>query len=136
MGIAWGFEKIKQFKPYGDSLSVTTSLVRSHTENCACLFTIGDMNKPLGSMHGCKRGTSPWPLSIAGLSFDPFSVDFRQYKYILVNVRLIIYSLSTYNKINIVTTSISLSIIYNCEIKRDYNDENVTLFKILANTVV
>ena len=35
--------------------SVTTTLVRSRTDNFACLFTIGDVNNPLGSMHGCRR---------------------------------------------------------------------------------
>ena len=69
---------------------------------------------------------------------DPFSIAFRQYKYILVNARLISCSLSTYKEIIIVTTSIILSIIYNnyCETKRNYNDENVILFEILAYTVV
>ena len=44
----WGFTKIKQYKQYGDSLSVTTPLVHSHTDNFTCLFTIGDMNNPSG----------------------------------------------------------------------------------------
>ena len=128
--------KIKQFAEW-DSLSFITPCC-SHIDDCAFLITIDNMNNPLGSMHGwtSKRGTSPWPLNIAGSSVDPFSVVFRQYKYILVNVRLISCSLSTYNTINIVTTSIILSLIYNCEWKRDYNDENVILFKILAYTVV
>ena len=93
--------------------------MRSHTDNLSYLLTIGDMNNPLGSMHGYKRGTSRCPLNIAGSSFDTFSVAFKQYKYILVSARLISGSLSTDN----VTTSIILSIIYNCERKRYYNGE-------------
>ena len=51
-------------------------------------------------------------------------------------MRLIFCLPSTYNKIIIVTTSIILSIIYNWERKRNYNDENVRLFEILVYTVV
>ena len=54
---------------------------------------------------------------------------------ITLNVRLISCSISTYNAIIIVTTSINLSIIYNREIKRNYNNENVILFEILAYIV-
>ena len=64
------------------------------------------------------------------------SLAFRQYKNILVNARLISCSLSIYKDIIIATTSIILSIIYNCETKRNYNDENVILFEISAYTVV
>ena len=39
--------------------------------------------------------------------FDPISVAFRQYKYILANVRLISCSLSTYNNIIIVLHPLS-----------------------------
>ena len=74
--------------------------------------------------------------NLAGSTFDPFSVAFRQYKYILVNVRHISCSLSTYNKTIIVTTSIILSIIYNCERKRNYNEKNVIQFEIFVYTVV
>ena len=121
------FQKIKQFAQW-DSLSVITPLVCSHINNCAFLITIGDMNNLLGSMHGCtsKQGTSPWPLSIAGSTFHPYSVAFRQYKYILVEVRLISCSLSTYITIFIVISPIIFK----------KNDENVILFKILAYTVV
>ena len=69
-------------KQYRDSLSVSTPLVCSHTDTFACFFTTGDRNNPLGSMHGRKRESHPWPLNIAGSSFDLFSVAFRQYKYI------------------------------------------------------
>ena len=47
--------KIKQFKQYGESRSVINPIVRSHTENLSCLFTIGDTNNHLGSMHGEER---------------------------------------------------------------------------------
>ena len=62
-----------------------------------------------------------------------FSCFYRQYKYmyISVNVRQISCPLSTYNTIIIATTSHILSIFYNCERERNYNDENVILFKIL-----
>ena len=46
---------MKQYKQYGDSLSVRTPLVHSHTDNFACIFTIDDMNNALGSMYECKR---------------------------------------------------------------------------------
>ena len=51
----WATEKVT----IQDSLSVNTPLVHSHSDNFVCLYTIGHMNKPLGSMHECKRGTSP-----------------------------------------------------------------------------
>ena len=77
----------------------------------------------------CKRGASSCTLNN--------STIYRLYKYIrLINVRLINCSLSTYNTINIAATSIILSINDNCERKRNYNDENVVLFEILACTVV